>query len=1248
MTTITFTSGSGNWTCPAGVTSVTIANIGAGGGGSGNDDPADANSGSGGGGGESASQASVGVTPFGSYAYAVGAAGAAGAAAGGNGGAGGNSTFTGDSVTVTAHGGGGGIDQGAGGAGGTGSSNTTHFNGGAGGTGTGSGGGGGGSSGGTASAGNNGAVTAGGAAVTGGGAGGAGGAAGGNNPGTAGTAPGGAGGGGNWHTASEAGGAGANGQVSITYTNVAIALTAPNLALAAPLLTPGGGGTVALTTPSVALAAPLVTPVVAKTVALTTPNIALAAPLLTPSGGGTVALTTPNLALAAPLVTPPAPVLPVFPNPAAQLGTRLELNAGGTWVNVTSDLDHGPMNIGRGHPDESTTVAPATFAATLTNTAARYSPDNVMSDLWPWCVQNMPGRASIPAASNYLRLEAGGSGCGVAADNAALHVTGSLEVRLALRLSDWQGCFLAGRLDSTSTGAWFLILRGDGTLRFGWWDSGGTEWQSPSDAPLPYVSGDFAIRVTMDASTGTLSYYTAPSIDGTYTLLGDALAVTGGAATSVRAGSDPLRCGWSPAGFSDIGSGAAVQMYGRAYEVRLYSGIGGTVVADGLFSAQAAGATSWTGTDGLSWSVSGGAEVSDRDYRLHFESSEWPQEEPEYNADALNNTSVPVDVLVPLVGGGLLRRLSQRATDVQSPMYRAILAQSGSLAPVAYWPMEDAAGSSSFGSAVGGTAMGWSGGPPVLAKDTSFTCSAALPVLSGAQFGGPVSYTSGGGGTWTVRFLLNMPTLPGSLQTVMQVNVTGGVAGYVAMAVDSGANVWLSCLAPDGVTSVASFGPIAWTGGVSQPTWWSIEAQPSGSNVQYSVTSLTPGTSAGFSVPVTTSATGSAGYVNLVLPGSIGDFPDTVVGHVQVQSAWVSLFSLAGALDAHLAEPAGQRFARLCAENSIACRTRGNLADTTLMGVQPAGTLTTLLQAAADADQGVWTELRQVLGWGYVARKALYNQAATAVLSYLLDHLSMWTAPPTRDDQVIVNDVTYSNASGSSYRMFAAPGQAITGGRMSTAAPGSGGVGTYAQSYSASLASDSQLPDMCGWKLHIGTVDQARLPGIVIDLANTDAAAVYNAVVAMDLGDRLVISNPPRRLGFEPVTQVCQAITETLGYGTLTIAVAGVPELPYEVVQLDSGMHLAPPNAVLSTGVNTTATSWSVAADASDSTALFSTAGGDYPQNWVVDGERVTVTAMSGASSPQTATVTRSANGVVKSHLANAVIGAWPPPAIGL
>jgi len=180
---VTFTSGSGNWTAPAGVTSVKAECWGAGASGeSGESNGSGGGSpGGGGGGGEYAQEPTLAVTPGNNYAYSVGAGGimTVGTSA-----PGGNTTFTGDTVTVTAHGSPGNNSFGTGSPGGTGSMNTIHFAGGSGGSTSGSAGGGagGGSSAGTSSAGANGAdVTngsaggAGGVAPAGGGSGGVGG-----------------------------------------------------------------------------------------------------------------------------------------------------------------------------------------------------------------------------------------------------------------------------------------------------------------------------------------------------------------------------------------------------------------------------------------------------------------------------------------------------------------------------------------------------------------------------------------------------------------------------------------------------------------------------------------------------------------------------------------------------------------------------------------------------------------------------------------------------------------------------------------------------------------------------------------------------------------------------------------------------------------------------------------------------------------------------------------------------------------
>ncbi len=53
---------------------------------------------------------------------------------------------------------------------------------------------------------------------------------------------------------------------------------------------------------------------------------------------------------------------------------------------------------------------------------------------------------------------------------------------------------------------------------------------------------------------------------------------------------------------------------------------------------------------------------------------------------------------------------------------------------------------------------------------------------------------------------------------------------------------------------------------------------------------------------------------------------------------------------------------------------------------------------------------------------------------------------------------------------------------------------------------------------------------------------------------------------------------------------------------------------------------------------LWTTSAAQFPFDIIVGGERMTVTAISGASSPQTFTVTRSVNGVQKSHLAGVAV----------
>lgn len=231
--TVFTATGTTPWTAPAGVTQV-YAECWGGGGSAGTGGPS--TNGGGGGGGEYAA-AFITVTPGNSYNVVVGPGGAAVSGSTVSGNSGSSSTFTGDAgASVTAHGGTRGLSAGTGGAGagGTGSTASVHFSGGPGGPANPYSGGGGASAAPGSPGGNGNGYGSGGVAPSGGGNGGAGSGANISVNGTAGSAPGGGGGGTYGNTTTS--GAGAAGQVRLTFPGGAPTNTG------APAVTGGGGG----------------------------------------------------------------------------------------------------------------------------------------------------------------------------------------------------------------------------------------------------------------------------------------------------------------------------------------------------------------------------------------------------------------------------------------------------------------------------------------------------------------------------------------------------------------------------------------------------------------------------------------------------------------------------------------------------------------------------------------------------------------------------------------------------------------------------------------------------------------------------------------------------------------------------------------------------------------------------------------------------------------------------------------------
>ena len=365
----------------------------------------------------------------------------------------------------------------------------------------------------------------------------------------------------------------------------------------------------------------------------------------------------------------------------------------------------------------------------------------------------------------------------------------------------------------------------------------------------------------------------------------------------------------------------------------------------------------------------------------------------------------------------------------------------------------------------------------------------------------------------------------------------------------------------------------------------------------------------------------------VINPGA--DVGDLAVGHVAVLDQIIPVGDLGAELNAFDGEPAGLRIYRLCREEGITFRAVGDLQATAFMGRQLPQTLLALLREGADADGGILHEPRDVLGLRYRTRESLYNQPTVLALDYAAAHLS--GIVPVDDDQQTRNDITATRTDGSSFRAAQASGPL-------SVAPPPAGVGSYDENVTLNLQADSQVPDAAGWLLYLGTIDEARYPELKLDLARAPFVAnpaLAATVQQLNIGDRVTVANPPAWLPPDAITQLAQGFTETLNAFTHRVDINCSPQRPWsQIARYNDGVsRYSSDGSTLTADVSPSATSLSVA---TVGTRLWTHDDGDFAIR--VGGEVMTVTAVTGTTSPQTFTVVRSVNGVVKAQPAGAEV----------
>ncbi|WUI02112.1 hypothetical protein OHR68_09980 [Spirillospora sp. NBC_00431] len=868
----------------------------------------------------------------------------------------------------------------------------------------------------------------------------------------------------------------------------------------------------------------------------------------------------------------------MFPDDA--LNTKVELRLGPTWTDITPHVyTRDPITITRGRQDEGGRADPATCSLTLNNKDGRYSPRNVLGPHYGLIGRNTPIRVSAGAGAPVLYLPGGGDGDASTPDHASLDITGDIDIRVDAAMP-WRGTGggLAGKYVQTGNQrSWIFWLNEDGTLTLFWSTDGGNLPAATSTAPVPVELGRVAVRATLDVNNGsggrTVTFYTASSLAGSWTQLGDPVVQAG--TTSIFNSTAPLVVGsvFDP-------------LAGRYYGAEVRSGIGGSAVANPTFTAQAESTTSFADAAGRTWTLSGNALLTHRVYRFHGEVPAWP---PRWGPSEQ-------DGYVSIEAAGVTRRLGQGRKPIASALRRVL---SAPVPFTAWWPLEEPSGARRG-------ASGYAGKPPMLLSgDASFTGTPSGGVGGGLTIDTNGRASAGVTGCptfWMIAFCLDVPadiaaetatpmiqwrTPGGNPITQFSLYTAGGFNGQMLLeAVDAAGNVVFSQAA--GI-DVRGLGPllitVSWRIQGADPV---VDMDINGSGLIF----IRPGDTSG---PIT-----SVG-LNMSTIVTETQYTGGVVSHLIVtgsdRQAEVQTFRPAAA--GYVGEVAAERFQRLCDEETLTATVVGDPDSTEPMGPQLPAPILDLLGDCEDADGGTFYEARDEFALRYRPRAADCNTAPALTLDYH-DQVA-YPLEPVDDDQGTRNDVTVERVGGSSARVV------IEDGPLSTKPPEEGGVGVYDEAVTLNLAADSQLLPIAGWRAHLGTVDAARYPLVRLKLHKHPD--LIDAVAVMDLRARIHLTGLP---AWEPpgtVDLLADGYTEVLEPRRWTIEHNTVPGSPWRTGVLD--------DPVLGRA-DTDGSVLQAAVDADDTALLVVSTDGAYwttdpaepPIDLTVGGEVVTVTAV--------------------------------------
>lgn len=586
------------------------------------------------------------------------------------------------------------------------------------------------------------------------------------------------------------------------------------------------------------------------------------------------------------------------------------------------------------------------------------------------------------------------------------------------------------------------------------------------------------------------------------------------------------------------------------------------------------------------------------------------------------------DSVVPLKASGIFRRLQQGSTPVKSPLLR----QFTSITPLnQLWMMEDDAGATGAASSVpSATGMAATGVTFGAATDLPGSAQVARLDSAGSRLSGGVKTRLAAGATgFSVTGFLRFGSTPSSKSDFLFIGATGIVSTWV-ISFDATA-VYVKGIYNDGTETIVTSGLY----GLDPTKWWawSFHTTVSAGTLTWFLYAHQIGTGNGFNY-----STGS--YSTTVVPSAVSvtmlaaaPMAGCFVGPVRVGENTFPFVtqSFRNVAAGWFGELASARIARLCSEAGVPCYVEEGTSEP--MGVQRSDALFPLLRTCEAADYGVLYEAG--FGIAYRPRINRYSRKPVLVLDQASGHVAS-PPEPTYDDQALRNDVTVSRDGGAqSVRSF-----------DQTSIDGEG---VYDDSATLNVATDDALPHHAGWRVFLGTRPELRWSSIALDLMrNTSIIAAWRSRV---FGDRMTIANAPAQVAGNSPDVIIEGTTQRLSAYSWAASVNTSPARPWDVANLDDTvLRMDTAGSTIGTAPSpaTTGTSFTVATTSGPLWVTTAANPAEFPFTITVAGEDMTVTAITGTSSPQTFTVTRSVNSVTKAQVAGADVRLKTPMILAL